>query len=102
MLPVCASITEKLIPYREGKSAVIRAKIGRDPVFVAGDTNGDFSMLTDFASTQMRLVIHRNLPGDIQKLYQPFTAPKNTLVQGRLEREARFHDAENSVLIDLK
>jgi len=99
MLPVCASISEKLVPYREGKSAVIRAKIGREPVLVAGDTNGDFNMLTDFARTQMRLVIHRNLPGDIQKLYQTHTAPSNTLVQGRLEREARFHDAKESLLL---
>lgn len=51
-------------PYREGKTEAIKAYIapqydGRGPVLVAGDSNGDYSMLTSFPDMRVGLIIDK-------------------------------------------
>jgi phosphoserine phosphatase len=82
-------------PYREGKTALIRALLPFVPVLVAGDANTDYEMLTDFgAQTEIRLVFNRNSSGDIRRLYDeavsdtertPGPGHSVTLLQGRDE-----------------
>ncbi len=56
--------------YGPGKVINIRNKIRREPLFVAGDSNGDYEMLTEFSATRLRLIINRGLTGKISSLYQ--------------------------------
>ncbi len=58
------------INYRMGKVAVIKNCLPQLPVFVAGDSNSDYSMLTAFSETALRLIINRNLKGDMASLYE--------------------------------
>lgn len=51
-------------PYREGKTQGIRSYIaprygGKEPVLVAGDSNGDYSMLTSFPDMRVGLLIDK-------------------------------------------
>lgn len=51
-------------PYREGKTEAIKAYIapqydGRGPVLVAGDSNGDYSMLTSFPDMRVGLIVDK-------------------------------------------
>ena len=64
-------------PYREGKTAAIKAFIsgkydGRGPVLVGGDSNGDYSMLTSFPDMKVGLIIDKGQTeegiGDLRKL----------------------------------
>ena len=60
---------------------------------MAGDANTDFEMLTHFPQTEMRLILNRNMQGDIRTLYQaptPTSAPVTTLLQGRNENLGCF------------
>jgi HAD superfamily phosphoserine phosphatase-like hydrolase len=60
--------------YRQGKvdaiERVIKVGLGRnwDPVLAAGDTSGDYEMLTAFPGTKVGLVWNRLKGGDIGKL----------------------------------
>ncbi|GMT48480.1 MAG: phosphoserine phosphatase [bacterium] len=58
------------INYRKGKVTVIKNCLPRNPVFIAGDSNSDYTMLTAFPETALRLIINRNLKGDMALLYQ--------------------------------
>jgi phosphoserine phosphatase len=51
--------------YREGKVEAIRAVLGArgDPLLAAGDSDGDFEMLSGFTGTKLGLIINR-LEGD--------------------------------------
>ncbi|MBC3884127.1 haloacid dehalogenase-like hydrolase [Undibacterium sp. FT31W] len=55
-----------------GKSEVIRkelvAKKGYGPVFVAGDSDGDYDMLRDFPETEVGLIVNRLKKGKIGEL----------------------------------
>lgn len=51
-------------PYREGKTGAIKAYIapqydGKGPVLVAGDSNGDYSMLTSFPDMRVGLIVDK-------------------------------------------
>ena len=65
-------------------------------MFVAGDSDGDYAMLTAFDTLQMRLVINRNKKGDIHTLYEEAIEPASvpgtprTLLQGRDDNEGAF------------
>lgn len=81
------------VTYRAGKVRVIQEHLPTAPILVAGDANTDFEMLTSFAATEIRLVINRNLHGDIRTLYtlpQQPTAHVTTLLQGRDDNRACF------------
>ena len=52
----------------QGKVANLRSRLGREPAFVAGDSNNDVEMLTAFRSTRLRLVIDRRAGGGIASL----------------------------------
>jgi phosphoserine phosphatase len=55
-----------------GKSAVIKRELvaqkGYGPVFVAGDSDGDYDMLRDFPETEIGLVVNRLKKGKIGEL----------------------------------
>lgn len=55
-----------------GKTELIKrelqSKKGYGPVFVAGDSDGDYDMLRDFADTQLGLVVNRLKKGKIGEL----------------------------------
>ena len=55
-----------------GKSAVIKRELvaskGYGPVFVAGDSDGDYDMLRDFQDTELGLIVNRLKKGKIGEL----------------------------------
>lgn len=51
-----------------GKVANIRARLGRAPVLVAGDSGNDLGMLTAFRATRLRLVVARGDGGPLRPL----------------------------------
>ena len=60
-------------PYQEGKVKAIRDYIapkygGKDPVLVAGDSNGDFNMLTELPGLKVGLIINCMRGGRINEL----------------------------------
>ena len=68
--------------YKEGKTRLIRELIapahgGRGPVLVAGDSNGDFSMLTSFPDLKVGLIFDCGNGGNIGELAE--TARKDDL-----------------------
>ncbi len=76
-------------PYREGKTECIKRYIaprhgGRSPSLVAGDSSGDYSMLTSFEDCRIGLIINCLPSGPIASLMDS-TAVIGTryLVQGR-------------------
>ena len=56
--------------YGAGKAENIRRFFKREPVFAAGDSDGDYEMLTEFPETELRLVVHRGWSGRIQALHE--------------------------------
>jgi hypothetical protein len=89
------------ITYRGGKVEAIERFLPGKPVLVAGDHNTDYEMLTAFPQTRIRLVINRNVSGDIRRLYDaarqdPGDGPR-TLLQGRDENRASFRPAQETV-----
>lgn len=51
-----------------GKVANLRRRLGREPVFVAGDSGNDLGMLTAFRATRLRLVVVRGGGGPLRPL----------------------------------
>jgi len=86
--------------YRAGKAELIRTRLPGAPVFVAGDSDTDYEMLTGFEATQVRLVINRNRKGDIRRLYEeamrPSSSDRRTLLQGRDENVGGFQPARET------
>jgi phosphoserine phosphatase len=58
------------VNWGEGKAENIRRSFKREPVFAAGDSDGDCEMLTGFPETELRLLIHRGRPGRIRTLVE--------------------------------
>jgi phosphoserine phosphatase len=102
-LPELVDPGEYPFTYREGKVEAIRRMIKTTPVFVAGDSDGDYAMLTAFESLQMRLIINRNKKGDIHTLYEEAiktasdSGTPRTLLQGRNENEGAFRPGGETV-----
>lgn len=102
-LPELVDPAEYPFTYREGKAEAIRRIIQKEPVFVAGDSEGDYAMLTAFATVQMRLVFNRNKTGDMHKLYEDALKPPagvewpRTLLQGRDENTGAFRAGMETV-----
>jgi phosphoserine phosphatase len=80
-----------------GKVQAIRQVLGHrgDPVLVAGDSDGDYEMLTGFAGMKVALVVNRLKGGPIGRLCRQAVAEKDKeaprfLLQGRNENTGLF------------
>jgi HAD superfamily phosphoserine phosphatase-like hydrolase len=84
-------------PERAGKVEAIRRRLGRlgEPVFAAGDSDGDVEMATRFSGMKLTLILNRVKGGDIGKLCRQAAeemdrpAPRYIL-QGRNENTGLF------------
>lgn len=63
-----------ILPFMAGKTRAIQALVQAAPILVAGDTNGDAAMLSDFTETQIKLVFDNRLPGPIAAQYDAAAA----------------------------
>ncbi|MBC3920608.1 haloacid dehalogenase-like hydrolase [Undibacterium sp. CY18W] len=89
-----------------GKSVVIKrelvAKKGYGPVFVAGDSDGDYDMLRDFTETEIGLVVNRLKKGKIGELSKAAAdaakeAHPRFLLQGRQESTGNWLPVETTL-----
>jgi phosphoserine phosphatase len=68
--------------FGSGKVENLRRALDRDPVFTAGDSPGDYEMLTAFPATRLKLLIRRPRPGKMATLYrQALNGDPNFLLQ---------------------
>ena len=89
-----------------GKSVVIRqelvAKKGYGPLFVAGDSDGDYDMLRDFPETELGLIVNRLKKGKIGELSKAAAdslkeeKPRFAL-QGRFEQTGNWLPVETTI-----
>lgn len=89
-----------------GKSVVIRqeliAKKGYGPLFVAGDSDGDYDMLRDFPDTELGLIVNRLKKGKIGELSKAAAdslkaeKPRFAL-QGRFEQTGNWLPVETTI-----
>jgi phosphoserine phosphatase len=56
--------------FGPGKAENLRQMLDQEPVFAAGDSSGDYEMLTAFPGTRLKLLIRRGQPGKIAALYE--------------------------------
>ncbi|MFZ9887448.1 MAG: hypothetical protein ACO3JL_08085, partial [Myxococcota bacterium] len=82
------------ITYRRGKQQIVEKFLSGAPVFVAGDSDTDYEMMTGFPTTECRLLVDRGQTGLVKQLFED---PK-TLLQGRDERRGGFIPAHRSLL----
>ncbi|MGF7108986.1 haloacid dehalogenase-like hydrolase [Treponema pedis] len=91
-----------------GKTAAIKKEIavkynGKGPIFVAGDSNGDYDMAVDFVETQLVLIMNRirkssDRISKLSKLAVEETGKKDAraILQGRNENEGIFIPSQGS------
>jgi len=88
-------------PYKEGKTAAIKSYVSplygwRDPVLVAGDSDGDYWMLSEFPDMRLGLIVDKNQTGQIGELRQEALDAENGgpdskyVLQRRGDPEPRF------------
>lgn len=86
-------------PYKAGKTGVIKRFIAskhrnRGPILVAGDSNGDYNMLTDFSDMQVGLLFNCNRHyGGIAELCKEALENKTDspyVIQGRNDNKVKF------------
>ena len=89
-----------------GKTEVIKrelvAKKGYGPIFVAGDSDGDYDMLRDFPDTKLSVIVNRMKKGKIGELSKlaaaQLQAPQpRYLLQGRQESTGNWLPVESSI-----
>ena len=68
---------------------------GADPVLTAGDSMGDYTMLTEFKGLQLALLFHRNWKTPV--MHELAESGANVVVQGRDERRGCFIPTRTSV-----
>ncbi|MCA1323957.1 HAD family hydrolase [Herbaspirillum sp. alder98] len=94
------------LTWGPGKTVAIKqdlvASKGYGPLFVAGDSDGDYDMLRDFADTQFGLIVNRMKNGKIGELSklaseQGTSARPRFLLQGRQESTGNWLPAEASI-----
>ncbi len=56
--------------FGDGKVENLKRALDREPVFAAGDSPGDYEMLTAFPGTRLKLLIRRPRPGKMSALYR--------------------------------
>ena len=99
------------VTWGPGKPAVIRGWIaprhhGRDPILIAGDSNGDYAMLTAFTNLEAGLVFDTAPASDspLGRLVADIRAgraPARFLLQGRDETKPSFVPTDRSVFAPL-
>lgn len=91
---------------QKGKSTAIEqalvSKYGYGPIFVAGDSQGDFNMSTEFADTQLTLLINRLRSDDFGKLglkavEQTGSETARFVLQGRDENTGQFRPSASTI-----
>jgi phosphoserine phosphatase len=91
---------------QKGKSTAISqilvSKYGYGPIFVAGDSQGDFNMSTEFSDTQLTLVINRLRSDDFGKLglkaiEQLGSEGARFILQGRDENTGQFRPSTSTI-----
>lgn len=75
-----------------------------DPVFVAGDSAGDYNMMTDFDGMQLGLILNRYKNDAIKELSQIAAstignANARYVLQGRDENTGTFRGREKFILM---
>lgn len=99
--------------FRNGKVEAIEKviKIGLkknwDPVFSAGDSDGDFEMLSNFPNMKLSLIWNRSKGGDIGKLCKQAVSQENNknpryILQGRNENTGILRPNSSSILFGKK
>lgn len=93
--------------WEAGKTVAIKKLLmpkhgGRGPLLVAGDSNGDYHMATDFPDTQVTLIINRLRKDDWGKLGLKAEAEKGRagaryVLQGRDENTGQFRPEESTI-----
>jgi len=56
--------------FGNGKVENLRRALDREPVFTAGDSPGDYEMLTALPGTRLKLLVRRLRPGKMSALYR--------------------------------
>ncbi len=86
-----------VLPYRKGKVETIRRTLGTlgEPIFAAGDSDGDYDMLSEFEGTKLALILNRLKDGKIGELCRKAVEQKDQprpryLLQGRDENTGLF------------
>lgn len=86
-------------------NAFIRGKYNnRDPIFVAGDSQGDYNMMTEYPGMKLGLIVNRYRSDDFkiisQKAVETLGQPNAKYVlQGRDENLGVFRPSEKSILL---
>lgn len=90
-----------------GKTEVILSEIakvrdGRGPILVAGDSSGDYEMMTEFADTQRVLVVNRLKTGNIGKMSAQAAGDlgkvsAKVVMQGRDENTGMWIPSESTI-----
>lgn len=86
-------------------NAFIRGKYNnRDPIFVAGDSQGDFNMITEYPGMKLGLIINRYRKDDFKIISQQAAATigqpdAKYVLQGRDENLGIFRPSEKSILL---
>jgi phosphoserine phosphatase len=93
--------------YKQGKVEAIHRKIGRDPILVAGDSDGDVQMLSTLPGTKLGLILNRAKKGAIGELCKKAVEQKDAsepryIIQGRNENTGLFIPSEESILFGEK
>ena len=79
--------------FGPGKVENLRRRLDREPVFIAGDSEGDYDMLTAFPGTRLKLLIRREHPGKMAALYQKALAgDRHYLLQDVHRAAGRFSE----------
>ena len=90
------------LTQRMGKATVIKNFIKKAPLFVAGDSDGDFEMMTQFPETKLIFIVNRNKGGDIGSLYKEALPGKakperSVLLQGRDENSGEWRPFQETI-----
>jgi phosphoserine phosphatase len=95
------------LTQRMGKAIVIRNYIKKAPLFVAGDSDGDYEMMTQFPETKLILVVNRLKGGDIGSLYKEAIPGQGrpdrvVLLQGRDENSGEWRPFPETIKLGKK
>ncbi|EJL47290.1 MULTISPECIES: haloacid dehalogenase-like hydrolase [Bacillota] len=99
------------ITVGHGKTEVIESvlvkKYGYGPIFIAGDSNGDFEMMTELDSVQLALVVNRVKGGKIgqqaaKAAEQLGKASPTVVLQGRDENTGMWIPSESTIRLGEK
>jgi phosphoserine phosphatase len=91
---------------QKGKSTAIKqllvSKYGYGPVFVAGDSQGDFNMASEFPDTQLTLLINRLRADDfgklgLQAIKEVGSDRARYVMQGRDENTGQFRPSTSTI-----